>query len=656
MVSYKDEESLRKFINYQYLEQSQIPTLKFQRSLPRLPIPKLEETIDKYLEALKPIIADENQYKSTVEIAHKFRDNEGKKLHSILLKNDKANKDTSYISEYWFDMYLTSRLPLVINFNPFMAFKNDPDPRYMNLPIRATNMIISALRFRRSLVDNVLSPEVYHMNPEKSDTEAYANIMAVSPDSSATYVSYAMKAYPLDMSQYLSLFGTSRIPMKDKDQLAKYNQSHHIIILKMGQFYSVEVLDNHGNIRSPQQIYTCISYLANLEPESSTSIAVCSTDDRETWADNRQNLLSLSPLNQQSLHLIDSALFAVCFDDISFDPVDELEQTAHNYLHGNSLKQQNSPCNRWFDKSFSFIFDSSGHVALTFEHSWGDGVAVLRLFNDIYKDSTYNRFVTPETELINLDKSLICHIDFDLNNSLIDAILSADRKWRELTTSLDINYGICDNLTREYFKSKKVSPDSMFQLSFQIAYFTLYKTFCSTYESCSTAAFKKGRTEVVRSATNETSSIAREFVKKSLNIHQMRQLLDECSKKHSILTRDAAMGKGFDRHLFALRKIAEKQFTQDNMPQIFTDKSYIDSNYFILSTSSLYGSYFSGAGFGPVVTDGFGIGYGYIDGSLGLLCSSYKSHRDGKQMVKQILQALQDIRNVLDSDSLSSQL
>lgn len=30
------------------------------------------------------------------------------------------------VTEPWFDMYLESRDPLVLNYNPFMAFKDDP--------------------------------------------------------------------------------------------------------------------------------------------------------------------------------------------------------------------------------------------------------------------------------------------------------------------------------------------------------------------------------------------------------------------------------------------------------------------------------------------------------------------------------------------------
>ena len=48
-------------------------------------------------------------------------------LDKLLREKDRKNKHTSYISGPWFDMYLKSRLPLVLNYNPFIAFKEDPD-------------------------------------------------------------------------------------------------------------------------------------------------------------------------------------------------------------------------------------------------------------------------------------------------------------------------------------------------------------------------------------------------------------------------------------------------------------------------------------------------------------------------------------------------
>lgn len=132
-------------LNYQYLQMSAVPTLHFQPSLPRLPIPDLQKTCQRYLRAQKPILGDE-QYKITDDYVKKFESSEGHELQKVLKYIDAKNKHTSYISEYWFDMYLRDRIPLPINYNPFIVFINDTRPSYNTQVVRSTNLLISSLR------------------------------------------------------------------------------------------------------------------------------------------------------------------------------------------------------------------------------------------------------------------------------------------------------------------------------------------------------------------------------------------------------------------------------------------------------------------------------------------------------------------------------
>lgn len=50
---------------------------------------------------------------------------------------------------------------------------------------------------------------------------------------------------------------------------------------------------------------------------------------------------------------------------------------------------------RWFDKSFTLIVTRDGKASVNFEHSWGDGVAVMRFINESLKDSTQRPSVHP---------------------------------------------------------------------------------------------------------------------------------------------------------------------------------------------------------------------------------------------------------------------
>lgn len=111
-------------------------------------------------------------------------------------------------------------------------------------------------------------------------------------------------------------------------------------------------------------------------------------------------------------------------------------------------------------------------------------------------------------------------------------------------------------------------------------------------------------------------------------------------------------GQGFDRHLFALRLLAEER--GGTLPAIFQDPSFTLANHFTLSTSTLHGTAFSGGGFAPVVPDGYGLGYGMVDGHLGALVSAYSPHRDAAQYAAALFEALDRISTAMAAQSGSS--
>lgn len=78
-----------------------------------------------------------------------------------------------------------------------------------------------------------------------------------------------------------------------------------------------------------------------------------------------------------------------------------------------------------------------------------------------------------------------------------------------------------------------------------MAYYRQYGKFVATYESCSTAAFKHGRTETVRPATLATRKLCKMIIDKNRQAspEELGEALVECSQVHSQLTKEAAMGK-----------------------------------------------------------------------------------------------------------------
>ncbi|MGH0190054.1 UNVERIFIED_CONTAM: hypothetical protein FKN15_041970 [Acipenser sinensis] len=88
-------------------------------------------------------------------------------------------------------------------------------------------------------------------------------------------------------------------------------------------------------------------------------------------------------------------------------------------------------------------------------------------------------------------------------------------------------------------------------------------------------------------------------------------MVEECFKYHGQLTREAAMGQGFDRQLFAMRYLANSKGKA--LPAFYQDPAYTAINHNTLSTSTLTSPAVNLGGFAPVVPDSFGVGYGIHD-------------------------------------------
>lgn len=169
----------------EYLHNSVIPTRHFQDSLPRLPIPELDATLDKYLYFVKPVV-DESTYEEAVKHVESFRKGEGPELQKELVETDKENKHTSFISDMWYDMYLENRASLPINITPHITWAQDPIPSKNEQPVKAANIIASALRYYRSLRDETLNPEVFVLKDGLFNKTWYKRFLATLPRSVCT--------------------------------------------------------------------------------------------------------------------------------------------------------------------------------------------------------------------------------------------------------------------------------------------------------------------------------------------------------------------------------------------------------------------------------------------------------------------------------------
>ena len=146
---------------------------------------------------------------------------------------------------------------------------------------------------------------------------------------------------------------------------------------------------------NPDKLYGSLSaIMEDSVTPAEWPISYLTSMDRDKWAHAREELSSNSH-NVSLLDKIDSALFVLCLDDS--EPVSPDEATTV-FLHNHGANRCCS-CRdtelvyiifplRWFDKSFQLIVCRNSGASVNFEHAWGDGVAVLRLFNELFKETT----------------------------------------------------------------------------------------------------------------------------------------------------------------------------------------------------------------------------------------------------------------------------
>lgn len=237
------------------------------------------------------------------------------------------------------------------------------------------------------------------------------------------------------------------------------------------------------------------------------------------------------------------------------------------------------------------------------------------------------------------------YVEFKIDQRIEEAAKKAAADYDARRNSLTLSVVEHEGVTREFVKSQRLSPDAIFHLSFQLGFYKLNGFTPATYESCSTSAFKHGRTETVRPATMAARQCVEAIVSTNESPEKIRSLIDAASKVHNQLTKEAAMGQGFDRHLFALKQLSLR--TGEKLHDLYEDPAFVKNNTFLLSTSTLYGNAFVAAGFAPVVKNGYGIGYGMPEKNLGVLISAYRGQANGEELARCLKEGLDQIVDVL---------
>eukprot|EP01087_Luapelamoeba_hula_P009638 TRINITY_DN2508_c3_g1_i1.p1 TRINITY_DN2508_c3_g1~~TRINITY_DN2508_c3_g1_i1.p1 ORF type:complete len:647 (+),score=108.99 TRINITY_DN2508_c3_g1_i1:35-1975(+) len=580
--------------------------------LPRLPVLSLNETATRYLQWLEPLIDSEAHRRTAAHVAEFIAPGgEGERLQAELEQLDKE-APCSWLEGWWDTGYLEFRVPTVINVNPFFAFANDPG--HPSQVLRAAQLIVASLQFYDAI----------RYNKIEADKEGDK---------------------PLCMTQYGRIFATCRLPVAGRDTVYTFTDSRHIVVARKDQFFKIEVIKPNGKHVEGSALVAAFEEIIRLADRGvggpGAGVSILTTEQRDTWAIARRQLEEESPVNRASLQEIDKALVVLVLDDAR---AGTLQEMAPLLLHRDGTS-------RWFDK-LQFIVFEDGNAGANMEHAPLDGHTILQCLTDLTKATfSWKGGFGPQTNAES-SHAAVRPLMWEIapSSPVATAIKTAHANFAALTQRTDVRVLEFVNYGASTIKNWKLSPDGFVQCAYQLAYYRYKGYAASTYESAQTKRFCHGRTETLRSVTNESVAFSKIFTDNSASDADKFESLKKAVTAHGKRGNEAKTGHGVDRHWLGLRSIAahkQQRYPGYLLPRMFTDPSFSKLSRSVLSTSNCGGTALRLFGFGAVVGEGVGIGYMIHPRSINVCVSSFVG--DATPFVTHLLKALLDMQRVANA-------
>uniref|UniRef100_A0A2K5Z9R3 Carnitine palmitoyltransferase 1C n=1 Tax=Mandrillus leucophaeus TaxID=9568 RepID=A0A2K5Z9R3_MANLE len=575
----------------------------YQRSLPRQPVPSVQDTVRKYLESVRPVLSDED-FDWTAVLAQEFL-----RLQASLLQwylRLKSWWASNYVSDWWEEfVYLRSRNPLMVNSNYYMMDFLYVTPTPLQAA-RAGNAVHALLLYRHRLNRQEIPPTLL------------------------------MGMRPLCSAQYEKIFNTTRIPGVQKDYIRHLHDSQHVAVFHRGRFFRVGT-HSRNSLLSPraleQQFQRILDDPSPACPHEE-HLAALTAAPRGTWAQVRTSLKTQAA---EALEAVEGAAFFVSLDAepaglTREDPAASLDAYAHALLAGQGHDREEGSLTASVCPQFTLATECFQLGYSTDGHCKG------------HPDPTLPR---PQ------------RLQWDLPDQIHSSISLALRGAKILSENVDCHVFPFSLFGKSFIRRCHLSSDSFIQIALQLAHFRDRGQFCLTYESAMTRLFLEGRTETVRSCTREACNFVRAMEDKEKTDPQCLALFRVAVDKHQALLKAAMSGQGVDRHLFALYVVSRFLHLQSPfLTQVHSEQWQLSTSQIPVQQMHLfdvhnYPDYVSsGGGFGPADDHGYGVSYIFMgDDMITFHISSKKSSTktDSHRLGQHIEDALLDVASLFQA-------
>jgi len=579
--------------------------LEMQDMLPRLPLPPVKKSLERWLASVEPLLTPD-QYEDAKSAAFEFEHSGQAKMLQNELKQ-RAAKSPNWLTDWWVEFaYLRQRAPLPTGSNFYSTDQHEnmygdvctPDPIR-----RAADLIVGHLDFKQ------------HVDEQRKLCQKIGGVVPV-----------CMEGFPL-------MHGTTRIPGEEMDKLKTHivppNGDGHVLLMVGSTMFKLPVQIGGQRMTSDSlqgAIREAVQQAREAKPTkfgqgayAQPNISLLTTRARSEWAKNRILLLTASGVNCDSMEAIEEALFTVVMHDVPTDCPKSNRILINEAFHGDGTRM-------WYDKCFNLIVFPDARVAWHYEHTYADapvpGCGVEHALVAANPRTNYLRIhQEPKGKrYAGQVKAKLLKWETDNVSDFANWISKARAEFSELTSTIAAGPVNFYDFGINNIKLFKVSPDAFCQAALQVASYRYFARHVLTYESASLRAFKRGRTDTIRSATSEMTAFARAFCE---NQHcreggkdKVIQLLRAASDTHSRISKEAAQGEGFDRHLLCLKLAAVT--TGASVPRLFETDAWNLEFELATSQSPILQEHLKapsptvctqGGGFGPTSSRGVGVSY-----------------------------------------------
>ncbi|MFC9246491.1 choline/carnitine O-acyltransferase [Streptomyces sp. NPDC057136] len=563
-------------------------TFAREGDLPRVPLPTLEESCERFLAWSAPLLTAEERAATEAEVAAFLRpDGPGRVLHAALEEYDGTEGVHSWLDTFWPYRYLGRRDRIALNANFFFLFQDTGQGQLD----RAAGLVAGALNYKRQLDEGLIAP-------------------------------VEQRGVPQSMVQNKYLFSTTRIPGVPLDTVrAPYSDSapgpstaRHIVVFFRGSMFRLDVLGEDGAPHSLDEIEAGLRAVtkADVHTDEADRAGHLTSMARAEWAAARDTLLA-HPRNAETLDDIETALFCVCLED--FAPEDT-KATCDELLYGDRG-------NRWFDKAVSFVVYTDGRAGINVEHCELDGTTILSFTDALLS--------TPPEEHARLSgacaqgQPVPQPLAFELDDTLRTQVRTAAEAFAAYGAATATSTVSFDDFGSTAAKALGVSPDAFVQAAYQLAHQRAKGHLGATYESIATRQFRHGRTEAMRVVTPEMPAFVAAMDDPEADHDTRRAAFRAAAGAHVARAKECQAGGAPEQHLWELELIQRRRGDElgiTEQPALYRSPGWLTMRDDYLSTSSAPSESIQYFGFGSTSSKCIGVAYVLLPDRFNLYLST----------------------------------